>query len=172
MKKKCILEVSCCSRPTWSCSWTSCKTAWGGSPSWQHLDHVVWDSCHIYNDLQNSYNSSGSDRFTAVYPLHKQMPTMCAAFSHCRPSTSSSMPFKPACRALSWTKVHLLMWKQLLQMTPNLRFNMVQQMLCHWQSGQVQWIKMSTVPASCWGRPMLARKAFGMQRSRYSQCIL
>ena len=32
--------------------------------------------------------------------------------------------------------------------------------------------KMSTVPASCWGRPMLARKAFGMQRSRYSQCIL
>jgi hypothetical protein len=64
--------------------------------------------CHIYNDLQNSYNSSGSDRFTAVYPLYKQMPTMCAAFSHCRPSTSSSMPFKPACRALSWTKVHLL----------------------------------------------------------------
>ena len=101
-----------CWYPTFSCSWTSCKTAWGGSPSWEN-SHFSW-----------------SDAAQIV-----------TALSHCRPSTSSSMPKRPVQHELNRVQVCLDMqnadWKQLLRIS----------------------VKHPSASFSCTGRPMLARKA-------------
>ena len=80
-----------------------------------------------------------------------------------RPSaTADPQPAAP-CRSNRpvehWVEPRYICW-QLLQMTPNLRFNMVQQMLCHWQSGQVQWIKNVNSACKLLGSANAGSKSF------------